>query len=112
MKRRLLKLMAISNQTTEDISSAAITLLLSISRPLKEKGFVVDYVDIGHHLKRVIDNYDEREQQEIEDTLSFPEEEIRQLEADYRAIMELLAYYGLTDLTDLILSIMSSMTKI
>ena len=27
----------------------------------KDKGFVVDYVGIGHHLKKAIDNYDERE---------------------------------------------------
>lgn len=67
----------------------------------KEKGFVVDYVGIGHHLRRAIDNYDEREQKEIEDTLSFPEAEIRQLEADHRAIVEMLAQKGLTDLTDI-----------
>ena len=67
----------------------------------KEKGFVVDYVGIGHHLRRAIDNYDEREQKEVEDTLSFPEAEIRQLEADHRAIVEMLAEEGLTDLTDI-----------
>ncbi|MCC5897169.1 MAG: type I restriction endonuclease subunit R [Phormidium sp. BM_Day4_Bin.17] len=66
----------------------------------KEKGFVVDYVGIGHHLKRAIDNYDEREQREVEETLSFPEDEIRQLETDYRAVMDLLESYGLADLTD------------
>ena len=66
----------------------------------KDKGFVVDYVGIGHHLKRAIDNYDEREQQEIEETLSFPEEEIRQLEDDHRAILALLKQNGLTDLND------------
>ena len=66
----------------------------------KEKGFIVDYVGIGHHLRKAIDNYDEREQKEIEDTLSFPEAEIRQLEAAHRAILEMLAKHGLTDLTD------------
>lgn len=66
----------------------------------KDKGFVVDYVGIGHHLKRAIDNYDEREQQEIEETLSFPEDEIRQLEDDHRAILALLKQNGLTDLND------------
>lgn len=79
----------------------AITRVNRVSGEAKEKGFVVDYVGIGHHLKRALDNYDKREQQEVEDTLSFPEEEIRQLETDYRAIMELLAHYELTDLTDL-----------
>jgi type I restriction enzyme R subunit len=66
----------------------------------KDKGFVIDYVGIGHHLRKAIDNYDEREQKEIEDTLSFPEEEIRQLEADYREIMEMLTQHRLTDLND------------
>ncbi|MCT7965000.1 type I restriction endonuclease subunit R [Laspinema sp. D1] len=66
----------------------------------KEKGFVVDYVGIGHYLKRALDSYDDREQREIEETLSFPEEEIRQLETDYRAVMDLLESYGLKDLSD------------
>jgi type I restriction enzyme R subunit len=66
----------------------------------KEKGFVVDYVGIGHHLKKALDNYDEREQKEVEDTFSFPEAEIRQLEANHRAIREMLAQKGLTDLSD------------
>ena len=43
----------------------------------KDKGFVVDYVGIGHHLKKAIDTYDEREQKEIIDALSFPDEELR-----------------------------------
>jgi type I restriction enzyme R subunit len=66
----------------------------------KDKGFVVDYVGIGHHLKRAIDTYDELEQKEVEETLSFPEEEIRQLEDDHRTVLALLEKYGLTDLTD------------
>ncbi|PZV09908.1 MAG: restriction endonuclease subunit R [Leptolyngbya sp.] len=66
----------------------------------KDKGFVVDYVGIGHHLKRAIDTYDELEQKEVEETLSFPEEEIRQLEDDHRTILALLQQHGLTDLTD------------
>ena len=66
----------------------------------KDKGFVVDYVGIGHHLKKAIDNYDEREQKEVLDALSFPEEELRELKASHAAIMELLKKHGLTDLTD------------
>ena len=79
----------------------AIARVNRVGGEAKEKGFVVDYVGVGHHLKRAIDTYDEREQKEIEDTLGFPEEEIRQLESDYRAVMDLLEKYGLTDLTDL-----------
>jgi type I restriction enzyme R subunit len=66
----------------------------------KDKGFVVDYVGIGHHLKRAIDTYDEREQKEVLDTLSFPEEELRELTASHAAIMEMLKKHGLTDLND------------
>jgi type I restriction enzyme R subunit len=66
----------------------------------KDKGFVVDYVGIGHHLKQAIDTYDEREQKEVQETLSFPEEEIRQLEDNHRTVLALLEKHGLTDLTD------------
>ena len=66
----------------------------------KDKGFVVDYVGIGHHLKKAIETYDEREQKEVIDTLSFPEEELRELAASFTAIMSLLGKHGLTDLTD------------
>lgn len=66
----------------------------------KDKGFVVDYVGIGHHLKKAIDTYDEREQKEVIDTLSFPEEELRELQASHASILALLKKHGLTDLTD------------
>lgn len=66
----------------------------------KDKGFVVDYVGIGHHLKKAIDNYDEREQKEVLDALSFPEEELRDLKASHAEIMELLRNHNLTDFTD------------
>ena len=78
----------------------AITRVNRVGNSAKEKGFIVDYVGIGHHLKKAIDNYDEREQKEVLDTLSFPEDELRNLQADYNALMELLKKHGLTDLTD------------
>lgn len=78
----------------------AITRVNRVGGGAKEKGFIVDYVGIGHHLKKAIDNYDEREQKEVLDTLSFPEDELRQLQADYQVIMDFLAQYGLTDLND------------
>lgn len=78
----------------------AIARVNRVGGAAKEKGFIVDYVGIGHHLKKAIDNYDEREQKEVLDTLSFPEDELRELRADYKAIMALLERYGLTDLTD------------
>ena len=67
----------------------------------KDKGFVVDYVGIGHHLKKAIDNYDEREQKEVLAVLSFPEQELRDLEASHAKIIQFLKQYGLTLESDL-----------
>jgi type I restriction enzyme R subunit len=78
----------------------AIARVNRVSGPAKDKGFVVDYVGVGHHLKKALDNYDEREQNEVLDVLSFPEEELRELRASHAAIMEFLQKQGLTDLTD------------
>ena len=66
----------------------------------KDKGFVIDYVGVGHHLKKAIDTYDEREQNEVIDALSFPDEELRELADAHAAVMALLEKYGLSDLTD------------
>ncbi len=66
----------------------------------KDKGLIVDYVGIGHHLKKAIDSYDEREQKDIEAGLSFPEQELRELQAAHAEIMALLKKHGLTDLSD------------
>jgi type I restriction enzyme R subunit len=78
----------------------AIARVNRVGGESKDKGFVVDYVGVGHHLKEAIDSYDEREQKEVIDCLSFPEEELRELGASHTAIMELLKKNGLTDLTD------------
>jgi type I restriction enzyme R subunit len=78
----------------------AIARVNRVAGDAKEKGFVVDYVGIGHHLKKALDTYDEREQKEVLDVLSFPEEELRELKASHDAIKALLKKHGLTDLTD------------
>lgn len=78
----------------------AIARVNRVSGETKEKGFVVDYVGIGHHLKKAIDNYDEREQKEVIDALSFPDDELRDLRESHATIMEWLAEQGLSDLTD------------
>ena len=78
----------------------AIARVNRVGGDTKDKGFVVDYVGVGHHLKKAIDAYDEREQKEIIDTLSFPEEELRDLQNNHAEIMGLLQKHGLTDLTD------------
>ena len=78
----------------------AIARVNRVSEEAKDKGFVVDYVGIGHNLKKAIDNYDEREQKEVLEAFSFPEEELNELRASHAAIMELLEKHGLSDLTD------------
>ena len=78
----------------------AIARVNRVGGETKDKGFVVDYVGIGYHLKKAIDTYDEREQKEIISALCFPEEELRELDDSYAAIMDLLKKHGLTDLTD------------
>ena len=78
----------------------AIARVNRVSGEAKAKGFVVDYVGVGHHLKKALDSYDEREQNEVLDVLSFPEDELRELKAGHDAIMALLKTHGLTDLTD------------
>lgn len=79
----------------------AIARVNRVESEAKEKGFVVDYVGIGHHLKQAIDVYDEKEQKEVIDTLSFPEMELRDLQDNYRSVQELLEKHGLTDYNDL-----------
>jgi type I restriction enzyme R subunit len=66
----------------------------------KDKGFVVDYVGIGHHLKKAIEISDEREQKDVLDALSFPEKELNDLRAAHRSIMAFFEKHGLTDLND------------
>ena len=78
----------------------AIARVNRVAGESKDKGFVVDYVGIGHHVEQAIDAYDEREQKEVLDTLSFPEDELRELEASFKAIMDLLHTNGLDDLND------------
>ncbi|MEM7183646.1 MAG: HsdR family type I site-specific deoxyribonuclease [Spirochaetota bacterium] len=86
---------------TEHNLLQAIARVNRVSTSSKEKGYIVDYVGIGHHLKKAIDSYDEREQSEILDVITFPEEEIRQLNASYAAIQNFFTEAGITDITDL-----------
>ncbi len=66
----------------------------------KDKGFVVDYVGIGHHLKKALDSYYEREQKEILESLSDPAQELTELRQARDAVWDLLKGYGVTDLND------------
>jgi len=94
------QVMYLDKVTTNHNLLQAIARVNRVSGETKDKGFVVDYVGIGHHLKKAIDAYDEREQKEVIDALSFPEQELRNLQESHTEIMALLKKYGLTDLTD------------
>ncbi len=66
----------------------------------KDKGFVVDYVGVGHHLKRALNVYAEKELQEIIDCLSDDDAELRDLIKAHQDIWNFLKVYGLEDLSD------------
>jgi type I restriction enzyme, R subunit len=78
----------------------AIARVNRVSGAAKDKGFVVDYVGVGHHIKAAIDAYDEREQKEILESLGNEQDQLNELIANHRVVMELLKKHGLTDLTD------------
>lgn len=74
----------------------------------KTKGFVIDYVGVGHHLKAAIlqnkdketVGVDSEEVDEIIGCLSNETEEINELEHAYKELMEFLKKYGIEDLND------------
>lgn len=78
----------------------AIARVNRVGDEFKDKGFVVDYVGVGHHLKRALDAYAEREQAEIIDALGDDQEELDALVQAHREIWALLQRYGLTDFSD------------
>jgi type I restriction enzyme, R subunit len=66
----------------------------------KDKGFVVDYVGVGHHLKRALDAYADRELSEILETIGGVKEELNNLAQAHREILELLHKYNLKNFND------------
>ncbi len=73
----------------------------------KDKGFVVDYVGVGHHLKRAIEFYDGKEaavdSDQIDKILSCitnDEAELNELIKAHKDIWEFIKKQGLDDLTD------------
>ncbi|AJW63102.1 Type I restriction enzyme EcoR124II R protein [Elizabethkingia miricola] len=66
----------------------------------KDVGFIVDYVGVGHHLKRALDNYAQKEQEEIIACLKDDKELFDALQLAYEDIWEFLKKYGLEDFED------------
>ncbi|MEY2913657.1 MAG: type restriction-modification system, subunit [Cyanobacteriota bacterium] len=78
----------------------AIARVNRVGEEHKDKGFVVDYVGVGHHLTKALENYQEKEQQEIINQIRDEQQEINDLILAHREIWELLQQYNLTDFND------------
>ena len=66
----------------------------------KDCGFVVDYVGVGNNLRRALDAYAQREQQEIIDCLTPVSELIGELKVALDQTLDILARNGLTETTE------------
>lgn len=78
----------------------AIARVNRVSLEGKDRGFVVDYVGVGHHLKRALDKYSEKEQQEIIESLTDDTAELNELILSHKGIVDFLKINDLEDLTD------------
>lgn len=66
----------------------------------KQVGFVVDYVGMGNHMKRALDAYWEKEQQEITDCLKDNSELFTELETAHEELLKVFSSYGLSMYAD------------
>lgn len=74
----------------------------------KKKGFIIDYVGVGHHLKKAILHYSDKEVvgvdpdevDEIIGCLSTETEEINELIHAHKEVMDFIKQYGIEDLND------------
>lgn len=78
----------------------AIARVNRVDNEDKNVGFIVDYVGIGHHLKKALDVYFEKEQQEILNCITDPTELFKELETAHREIWELFKEQGIENLSD------------
>ena len=66
----------------------------------KDCGFVVDYVGVGNNLRKALDAYTQREQQEVIDCLTPASELIGELKVALDETLEILARNGLSETTE------------
>ena len=78
----------------------AIARVNRVGPPHKEVGFIVDYVGVGHHLKKALNVYDELETKEILSCMSNDSETIDLLHQAIKKMDGYLKANGLTDLED------------
>lgn len=78
----------------------AIARVNRVGGAFKKKGFLVDYVGVGHHLKDALDQYDEEEQKEVVEVLDNTAQVLNDLTAVRDQIRALFAAQGVTDFHD------------
>ncbi len=79
----------------------AIARVNRVDNEDKNAGFIIDYVGIGHHLKKALDIYFEKEQQEILGCIVDPTELLKELETTYKGVLKIFDEQKIKDLTDL-----------
>jgi len=79
----------------------AIARVNRVDNEDKDVGFIVDYVGIGHHLKKALDVYFEKEQQEILGCIVDPAELFKELEVTHKDVWKIFEENGIKDLSDL-----------
>ena len=78
----------------------AIARVNRVDNDDKDVGFIVDYVGIGHHLKKALDVYFEKEQQEILSCITDPTELFKELETTHKELWKIFKEQGIEDLSD------------
>jgi len=78
----------------------AIARVNRVDNDDKDVGFIVDYVGIGHHLKKALDVYFEKEQQEILGCITDPTELFKELETTHKEVWKIFKGNGIDDLSD------------
>lgn len=66
----------------------------------KKKGFIIDYVGIGHHLKTALDIYFEKEKEEIISCIQDSTELFQELETAHKEVWKVFQEQGITDISD------------
>lgn len=78
----------------------AIARVNRVDNDDKDVGFIVDYVGIGHHLKKALDVYFEKEQQEVLSCITDPTELFKELETTHNEVLTIFKEQGIDDLSD------------
>lgn len=78
----------------------AIARVNRVNGAFKKKGFIVDYVGIGHHLKDALDIYDAEEHSDVEAILDRTADVLKELLAVRDQIRALFTSQGVIDLND------------